>query len=659
MRQMRLQVVATADDDGISNKATVTAQTITDSVAAANRVFATTDVEFLFDPVRDFIRINSTVLNRNITVTADLERETDSGSDPKSMYTSAPHYRARRGVAELFPDRITVFFSHRIDLIYDATKGHWVVTDKKAHSSSGTAEWVVMLKDVNSNKPRGATVLAHELGHFLQNEHAFSEPATLAKAQEAIRTFVREQGVDKSEGASAFDNDADRVTDTVPDPGVDLFALINTDVCGANSSLTVKVDFEDGEEPTEYSFTPDRDNLMSYFRCDPQRVRMSTQQQWRVRDTLDTGLRNRLIAARAERLSGTLVRGGEGTLDLGSLSKTGLLSLGNGRVVSVLREAGKFKLVAWDLSPDGVLVHRRGMADAGEVNDFAACYAGLGMVVTAVKSASDQLKLIVWHVDAEGGIRRGDAIDGGALGKDVAISKLGIGLLATASVSPDGSVLLQTWKLPASGKLKRLHGLPYPTIPSSATGVLLAESPTIFQSSGGRSMVEASQITVAVRLGSAELRLALLRVDGKGRISVLAHASGARGDRFGFCSLPPRTLIAATRNPDGFLRLQGWMLEDEGLAIQACDESKGGPVSEVALCPAGLDLVASAVRTQEGTMKLIVWRCIAGGAGIVRFAEAETASASLVSVCQVTPGVLATGVRTAGGDFKLIGWKLG
>lgn len=647
MRQLRLKVIRTADDDG-SKPATITADQVTALVQTANGVFANADVEFVYDPTKDFTHINSTLLNRDFTALELLEKATDPNKTPAT--SEVPHQRARAHLAEMFLDRIVVFFSRRSKLEFSPSHGHWISPEGSKHSSAGVAGWVQMLKTA------GGSELAHELGHFLQNRHTFGKnPADLKEAAQAIRAYV-ESGHDRSEGANVFNPDSVWVTDTPPDPRGGLFEKVHGDKCSEEGSVEVPVTFADGTQQT-YTLTPDRTNVMSYFRCtnlgNP--VRLSPQQALRVRDTLETGLRNRLIAPSGSKISGELIRKADGVRAVGTLTRIAAVAVGGGRVVTVVRSSGKLQLIAWDVGADGATVQRRGAAEAGSVKEIAACYAGLGIIATAVKTDSDILKVILWKLDKQGNITRAQDKSAEKVGSVVSICRVGMSLVATAVTTSAGDLKVDIWVVRAAGKIGSRGSA---TAGGAVSRIALAESWRLDITEDGDDNIDYGQFTTALRDNDGKLKLVHWARDGDGeQIIRLADAQAGEVDDIALCALPPRTMVSAIRDGSGELQLMSWMLNDAGLAIDRWDTAQAGKVSEIAICVAGVDLVVTAVRTEQGDLKVILWRSLANGAELVRIADATAGTASQISVCQVAPGLLATAVRDNSGNIKVVAWK--
>jgi len=647
MRKLHLQVIHTADDDG-SNAASITAEGVATLVNTANTIYAPAEVEFVFDPAKDMTHINSTLLNRNFTPLEILNKATNPDKMPAT--SEVPNKRAIRAIADLYRDRIVVFFSKRSKLVFDTAKGHWTMVGTNTSSSAWNAECVRMVSN-----PSGS-VLAHELGHFLQVPHTFGKtPDSVSAAATAIRDYVK-AGHAKSEGLNVFDGDGSWVTDTPPDAGTGIFSAVNGSKCSTQSSVDIKVDFADGSSQT-YALTPDRSNLMSYFGCTglSKPIGLSAQQIRRVQDAIDVGLRNRLVAKSGAQLSGLLVRGGDATDDV-AISDLATVALGNGQVLTAMRaSSGKLRLVSWNVSSNAGSVQRLKSAEGGDVSAVSACYVGLGLVATPVKTASGALKIILWKVDAAGNIVRKGDISDEAIGSALSTSRLGRGLLSTAVISGSGALRLQTWRVLPGGTISLLG-----TASAGAVSALaLAESWALSVADDGDDFVDYAQLVTAVRDSSGALKMIQWGIQDDGKtIKRLSDAEAGNVGAVSLCALPMRTMVSAVQDEVGSLKLINWSLGEGSFGVDRWSSVGAGAVREIASCVAGVDLVATAVRTEPGKLKLIVWRSLADGAELARLADAEAGDASKVTVCQAAPGVLATAVRTGTGSAKLIAWNL-
>ncbi len=272
--QLPIFAFRTADDDG-SHSATITAGQIQQYVDRANTIWGGAGVHFTFDPTKDLVDINNTLANNDCT------------GSPCSVI---PDQRERDRLAMKHDGKIVVFFRTGVSGAAGASSrcGHSV-------TMPGT------LSNLN--------LLAHEVGHYLWNTHTFSQqPSNVAEAADAIWHYIEDPNPDRdrSLGLQVFDGDlyVDGTTDTPPDPGTKLW--INqfgaSHICDpANSQLKIPVTFSDSTSRT-YTAQPDRNDIMSYYFCDP--THASTGQQARARYAIQTGNRGALIGQQP----GALVR---------------------------------------------------------------------------------------------------------------------------------------------------------------------------------------------------------------------------------------------------------------------------------------------------------------------------------------------------------------
>src|SRR5262249_38866110 len=125
--------------------------------------------------------------------------------------------------------KITVYFRYGgVDFSCATTP----CTEKAAQKSfSSRAGHYVAMFGWNTS----ATLLAHELGHYLWNSHTFwSQPQTLDDVRQTIKDWV--EGATphpKSEALNAFDGDlrSGDAADTPPDPGAAFWKTVKGDAC--------------------------------------------------------------------------------------------------------------------------------------------------------------------------------------------------------------------------------------------------------------------------------------------------------------------------------------------------------------------------------------------------------------------------------------------
>ena len=287
--QIRLQIVATADDDG-ANAANITATTVTNRLATINQVFAPAIVEFVFNAANDFLKINSTLLNRDFT---PLE-EPNVGSDKwnhEPLVDSDTHNRARLSLCKQFPGKLVVIFRNR-KKVEEGDDGNWSIVDKNGGSSSANSLFV------NMSTGSGGVDLAHEIGHYLQLPHPFASGVTnVSDAAAKIKKYV-DDGHDRDDGLEALDGDRRVLLDTPADCKGSIFESEDLDPCGTEGKITIPVNF--GNTIRLYTLEPNRNLVMSYFKgCSATGAKtLSAQQARRVRDGLELRHRHHLISVK-------------------------------------------------------------------------------------------------------------------------------------------------------------------------------------------------------------------------------------------------------------------------------------------------------------------------------------------------------------------------
>jgi hypothetical protein len=187
-------------------------------------------------------------------------------------------------------------------------------------------------------KPDDGNNLAHELGHYFGLSHVHNEGMTLQGAAEILvknlPPFLTQGLLKVQEAAnqiinSIFDGDApDKsgvphpVTDTLPSIQVWPVDSANNplpDKCTASLQIDVVVEkqvvpFLNVKQKHTFSFTPDRNNVMSYFQGCPQCEKFSPQQIDVMRSLIETGNRRHLLGP-ALRWSGWIEVPGTGITD--------------------------------------------------------------------------------------------------------------------------------------------------------------------------------------------------------------------------------------------------------------------------------------------------------------------------------------------------------
>lgn len=244
-----VQVVRVADSNGTNLTAmdTATAQAMLDD---ANLIYGPdAAIEFRLAGIS---QVNSTLLNQLSAEQNGTCKQTTLDSKAAAM-TEATKAQ--------YTGKIVAFF-HSFQWDEDCVKQN--VSGGGGGFSSGTSPYISM-----TPFPRPG-LFAHEVGHYLGLSHTFGpQPKTEDAARTAINQYLASEwqsGNTSADGRNAFNGDG--LTSTPPDGSGAIFLALTgaTNTCDTSvSSYTVssQIPFYN----YTYTFTPDRQNIMSYFWC--------------------------------------------------------------------------------------------------------------------------------------------------------------------------------------------------------------------------------------------------------------------------------------------------------------------------------------------------------------------------------------------------------
>jgi Ricin-type beta-trefoil lectin domain-like/Pregnancy-associated plasma protein-A len=264
MARVRLHAVFLSDSDG-GRPATIEPENVQELVARANTVLVQAGVRLLFDPEGD----------------CEWVRDTDLNS--MSNGSSGAWWNLPNAFAAKYPCRLVVFFRYGGTGPTPATNAFAFPprTDYPVPSSAPLPTDNVCFVAFYGGTLWSANkdTFAHEVGHFLGLYHTFpgwgdSGTGTLA----AARNYINANGG----GASALDGDGH--ADTPPEAGSTFYSnVVSTNQCGGSGNYMIG----------SLTFTPDRQNVMSYFQCPP--YHFTPDQVALIRRTLDHPTRRRLV----------------------------------------------------------------------------------------------------------------------------------------------------------------------------------------------------------------------------------------------------------------------------------------------------------------------------------------------------------------------------
>ena len=626
---IRIQAVLCADDDG-TNAATITPSGFAQRVEAANTIYASVGITFVFDPAIDLIRVPSSKLNRDLTVLEPPDVGDDGWNDEPAVDEES-HQRAREDFARTYSKKIVVYCRQLTEL--KETDSVWRLSPKPNNSS--WSAWYVNVTQSGS----ALTVLAHELGHYLQIRHTFASVDTVEEAASEIKKRVADGTYSMDDGLLALDRDRAWVLDTPADCSPKIFADGGVTPCGSEG-VTIKVDFGNGTK--EYLLKPDQHNVMSYHGCTGAKT-ISFEQRRRVRDGLEIGMRQRLVSMRGTGREALTLKG---TSAAGLIGRYDVVALRYGRVVTPVSDGNnKLKVIVWDVSETGE-IERRGDALAGEVDGIRACAIGLGMLVTAVRTPSGLLKLIVWKVDGAGKVTRKGSATGDEV-SEISICRVGIEQVATAARRTDGTLGVDLWQVTASGDVAHQA--------KGSGGEISYTPPTI-----GLYPVGWCGFATSVRDGNGKLATILWRwVAGIGplvRKDKLTYTD--TGTYLTACALDTELGVTAIRVADGTLTLHGQSFPTDAETAAARGTAKAGKVGSLAMCRVGVEHVITGVSLDGDEVKLIAWYVSASGHDIVRRDAATLPGVQHVRISQTGMHQFLVAARTSSQNLAMSTWDL-
>ncbi len=644
--QIRLQIVATADDDG-ANAANIAASTVTSRLTTLNQVFAPATVEFVFDAANDFLKISSTVLNRDFT---PLELP-NVGSDKwnhEPLIDEETHTRARLALCRQFPGKLVVIFRNRKKL-EEGEDGNWSIVDKGGGSSSSNSLFV------NMSTISNGVDLAHEIGHYLQLPHPFvGNVKTVADAAAKIKKYV-ENGHAKADGLEALDGDRRVLLDTPADCAGSIFVSLGLDPCGTTGKIDIPVTFSDASKKT-YVLEPNRNLVMSYFKgCSATGAKtLSAEQARRVRDGLELRHRHHLISVKPS-FNHRITRGGVGTG--GAIGELDVAMVRAGRLATVVRDGSdNLKVIVWDIEDAGEKITRRGSLAGGAVGRVSVCGLGSNMIATAVITGSNQLKVIIWRIDENGDVTRlGDAAADGEV-TDVACCaaryNMANNYMATAVRRDDGTLKVDVWETFANGDVVLRSSATAGKINVPKSGI---NTPRLSICRAG-----AQSLATSVRTEATELKTILWEFDDEKLVRIGdAPFDEASIGSLANCHAARETAVVAFQDKDKKLRLLGYGFPEDGRYIEARGTASAGAISHVGICPIGTEIVLTGVRAGSDKLKMILWQVTKSADFFVRLDDATTDETySRFAMCSADRNQAATAFRDAGGNLKIIVWRL-
>jgi hypothetical protein len=273
---LRIHAIKVANTDG-TRPARITPNEVSQWVKTANAIFGASGAGIVLHFVADsngpdWEVLNSTTLNQ--------------------LSSSGAGWSTANTIAAKYPSKVVVFFRH--GTATDTVSGNGFAFPPQ---SGKNVDFVAMpgftVTGVPIDDPKGAFkqndgLFAHELGHYLGLNHTFPGWNDLATDTDTeIWQYILTSG-----GKEAA-LDGDGIPDTPPEAGAAYYANKGWKFCSGPASYTVTTKL--GFKSYSWTFTPQRDNIMSYFACGP--MRLTAGQVARMKTTLQLPSRKTRVHA--------------------------------------------------------------------------------------------------------------------------------------------------------------------------------------------------------------------------------------------------------------------------------------------------------------------------------------------------------------------------
>lgn len=640
--KLRLQIIATADDDG-SYGSNILPSDISKYLPIINKIFKPAQVMFLFDEKNDYLKINSTILNRDLTP-LEPPNVGESKWDHEPIVEEKMHSKSRNELAELFYGKIVVFSRCR-NVISKNPDGLYEMKYTGGGFSSGNSICV--------NLPRyfAAVDLAHEIGHYLQIPHPFvGGIGNVSQAANAIKNYVN-AGNDRDDGLKALDGDKDVIGDTPADCRGGIFSSIGLEKCGEIGEINIPVDF--GDEIRNYILSPNRNLVMSYFKgCSNLGEKtISPEQARRVRDSLELQIRNDLISIypsfNYHIIQGGLFSGEE-------VSDIDVTMVRSGRIaVAKLSKLGEFSIDIFDIENEGKTteLEKRGTVTGENIKKFAICGIGGNSVVTSVITSSNELKLILWHVKNNGSIEKKSDFNLNGEITNVACCLFVPNLVATAAVCADGTLKIDVWKIYANGTIKHLDAL------KSQNIVFPIEE--LMNHSISINSASAKKILTNFQNNDKKLMSILWSYDQDNGLREIGSIETDEDSLGSFDGFKESRFVnsACFIDKNSNLRINSYTFPDEVHLKQVKCIPTAESVNLVAGCNLGTKLFVAGVLNNYNKLKLMLWQITKYGDEIIRITDKSTNDiCKKITVCKSGRKNFVTALIDDQGRFKLISW---
>lgn len=300
--------VRLADDDG-SKPSTLTKAQAQAAIDTTNVIYRMNrgDIQFQLAPESDFVgHVQNTTMNHDCllqpgwteaTIAAQTTQDVNGDGaadwrDGNAMCDTSPAMAARNAYALLRPNRLVVYSRGSSEYVkWDGT--HYVLKYASGGHSGGSLLYVAMPATFG-----GGTLLAHETGHYFHLPHTFGKDSyratSMVDAYAKIAPWLITHPSEPPLGVFDGDKrDVPAIADTPPDAGGAIFEEVHGSVCDADKG-SIPFSVRDGGRQQIVQLTPDRANIMSYFKSCPWQQHFSRNQYAIMDASLATGNRQPL-----------------------------------------------------------------------------------------------------------------------------------------------------------------------------------------------------------------------------------------------------------------------------------------------------------------------------------------------------------------------------
>lgn len=636
--RLRLHGIATSDSDG-QNASPVTATTVANLLPELNEIFGRSRIQIDFDPATDFETRANTYLNRRFGVIGSLESYTDPDVPPPT--TTSSYDTARRNAADENRGDITVFFAAPRDLAYSTSLGHWTLVPDSGGGSSGRFGRFVSWKHGVD-----ASSLAHEIGHYLHNQHTFVGGVDgVADAGQAIASYI-DSGNPVANGLDALDGDRNYVTDTPADAAGSIFVEQFGDKCDPDlGEIEIPVTYGNNQHAT-FTLAPDRSLVMSYFKGCGFENHFSPDQTTRMLDALALGNRRGVLGFTSTPpidATPTLAKLGEATA--GEIAQVKIARIGVNRVVTATVATSTLKLIVWDVSTSGTIT-RRGDIVVGDVGGrFEVAAGGLGQVIVAYKGTGGGLGIKTYKVSS-GGTPTFEASDSAGGITDLALGRLDPTRFITPVRLSTGVLRVIAWSIDANGNLARIADADGGTVDS-------IEAVTAYHpASLGTESVEAAG-TVFVRSGG-NLSVQTWKVRSSPASVALAHTDSAGATLASAASELDFDLSASTvRMSNNMTKVIAWKTDYYGNLTRGGSASPELECTRIASAAIGTKFLVTACRRNDLKTQIRLFEVSLGGATVTERYGTYWYTATELALAPVGANKVVLATASTSGDLTL------